>query len=63
MTTTTLKNGTKVLAVNDKKFGIRAKQFVNNTQANIEAMILFAQGFDCSIYSPAMSTVKYLKIN
>jgi hypothetical protein len=63
MTTTTLKNGTSVLAVNDKKYGVRAKQFVNDTQANVQQMILFAQGIECSVYVPFMSTVRYIKIN
>lgn len=62
LTTTTLNNGTKVLAVNDKKYGIRAKQFTNNTQANVQEVLLMAQGFNCSVYSPFGSRVKYIKI-
>lgn len=63
MDTITLRNGTVVLAKKDKKHGLCAVQFVNNTQAEIKQIILLAMGIESVIYSAPMNLrVKYLKI-
>lgn len=63
MDTIILNNGTKVLAKQDKKHGLCAMQFVNNTQAQMNQLVMLAQGIETVIYStPTNSRVKYLKI-
>jgi hypothetical protein len=61
--TTKLNNGTVVAAVNDKKFGIRARTFINDTQAEKAAARLQEQGVKCSVYMPpANMRVRFIRI-
>jgi cell division protein FtsN len=58
--TVKLRNGRNAYAV-ETKFGLQAKSYTNFKQADIQAMILFANGIDC--YVSQTTTVKYIIIN
>jgi hypothetical protein len=57
--TVKLRNGKNAYA-EETKFGIQAKTYSNYKQADIKAMILFANGIDC--YVSQTTTVKYIII-
>ena len=57
--TVKLRNGQNAYA-EQTKFGIQAKSYSNYKQADIKAMILFANGIDC--YVSQTTTVKYIII-
>ena len=56
-----LRNGKNAYAVETKKYGLQAKSYTNYKQADIQAMILFANGIDC--YVSTTTSVKYIIIN
>lgn len=60
--TTTLRNGMKVLAKIDKKFGLCAMTFVNNRQAETKNILLIAQGYDSYVYQPSLGVVRYIVV-
>ena len=62
MTTTTLRNGTKVLA-KVTKFGVNAYTYSNDKQASKKQIELSILGIDCNVYIPFGSPVRFIKIN
>jgi hypothetical protein len=57
--TVKLRNGLNAYAV-QTKFGLNAKTYCNFKQADVMAMILFANGIDC--YVSQNTSVKYIII-
>jgi hypothetical protein len=58
--TVKLRNGRNAYAVMTK-FGLEPKRYTNNKQADIQAMILFANGVNC--YVSQTTSIKYIIIN
>jgi hypothetical protein len=57
--TVKLRNGLNAYAV-DTKYGLHPKTYCNFKQADVQAMILFANGIDCFVSQN--TTVKYIII-